>query len=140
MTKIQIPSFTEKIERSDTINPYVFPLLKLSLLNTREHTYLPKSMRMNKDIVVEAIAEEYEMTKEFTHQRIRKRHITEGRQILAYICVFELQMRKTEVGRWLEQDHTTVIHSCKKFQELYKGCNNFKQKVDNIYRRLNLTL
>ena len=95
---------------------------------------------MNKDYIVETIAEEYELSKDFPFVVRRKRIITEARQILSYICVFELQMRKTEVGKWLNQDHTTVIHSCKKFRELYAGCNKFKEKVDSIYRKLNLSL
>jgi len=124
----------------DIISPYVYPIMKLSFLNTRKHVYLPKSMRMSKEYVIEAIAEEYEMSKDFPFEHVRKRNITEARQILSYICVFELQMRKTEVSRWLKQDHTTVIYSCKKFRDLYAGCNKFKLKVDSIYKRLNLSL
>lgn len=95
---------------------------------------------MNKDYVVDIIAEEYELDKEFAFTHKRNRPISEARQILSYICVFELQMRKTEVARWIKQDHTTVIHSCKKFRDLYVGCNKFKTKVDSIYRKLNLSL
>jgi chromosomal replication initiation ATPase DnaA len=125
---------------SEIISPYVYPLLKLSFFNMRNYKFLPKSMRMQKEDVIEAIAEEYEIDKSFAFEVGRVRKNVEARQILSNILVFELQMRKTEVGRYLKQDHTTVIHSCKKFDELYIGCNKFKERVDNIYRKLNLKL
>lgn len=95
---------------------------------------------MNQQDVIDTIAKEYNVDVQFPFIVNRRRELTEARQIMCKIFVFELQMRKTEVARFLKKDHTTVIHACHKFDELYVGCNVFKEKADNIYRTLNLSV
>lgn len=68
----------------------------------------------------------------------RDRYIVEARQILSYIMVKRVKATLEYVGHNMlgGRDHTTVLHSVKKYEALYDTDEFFRDKADRIISKL----
>lgn len=65
--------------------------------------------------------------------RTRKRRLVMPRQIAQFCCFFyRNDMSLTEVGRFFDRDHSTVIHSISVVRDLASVDENFKAKMIEI--------
>ena len=100
-----------------------------------------KANQVTPQLIQEVVALHFKIKNDDMTSKRRIRNVTVPRQIAMFLCRELTDWSLPKIGEVFGgRDHTTVIHSCKKFRELYEGCNKFKHKVDNIYRSLNLTL
>lgn len=69
----------------------------------------------------------------------RKQHIVAARQIFCYVAVEVLKFGKSEIGRMLEQDHTTIIHSCNTVRNWIETGYKEKSNLEFIMHQLMMT-
>lgn len=72
--------------------------------------------------------------------RRRDRYIVEARQILSYVMVKKVRATLDYVGSYVlgGRDHTTIIHSIRKFEALYETDDAFREKADRIFNKLTI--
>lgn len=91
----------------------------MTLIEAREHkpspyVYMcipPTPKYGNIDEVVNVITEKLNVTAEQIRRQDRTKHIREARQMVMAYCTLHLKMPLKQVGKYLNHDHTTVIHA-----------------------------
>jgi len=63
--------------------------------------------------VAYVVCSEFNITINEIRSSYRGRNVAEARQIIAYVCVSFYKIRLREVGKFINRDHSSVIHSCK---------------------------
>lgn len=111
------------------MNPYIIPGLK--------GAKLPIQIFMNKTTpnrIIEVTCDILQIDKELVAKKGRSRQIAEARHIISYIFVKKLGMTLDKVGKEYlgGRDHSTVINSIRKFNNLYETEDEFKNKVYSI--------
>lgn len=125
----------------ELISPYSFPILKHSALNKKKYSYVgEKYITISKEDVVEDVCSVFKVDKEeFLTKRCRKTYLTDPRKLYCHIRVRRMGAKlvtvATEIGIY---DHTTVLHSCKTFEPLFKTDMDYREKCEKVLRRLGL--
>ena len=60
----------------------------------------------------------------------RKRPKVDLVKIFCFHANYNLQLSFTKIGEYLNRDHATVLHACKKYDELYFSDKKFRKKSD----------
>ena len=69
-------------------------------------------------------------------ERTRKRPHVNARIVFSNI-LFERGYSKSEIGRYLNKNHATIIHYCKSFEGYVKTDEGYKQERDNQQKDTN---
>ena len=122
----------------EKISPYVFPILKYIGLPKSTQLYINKKyLVVSKDDVVSEICNVFDITKEeFFDRKSRKHRLVDPRKLYCHIRVFEMGAKKVDVGRDLKTDHTTVIHACNTYRDLYETSLDYRNKCEIVLRKL----
>jgi chromosomal replication initiator protein len=122
------------------ISPYLFPGLKLELLDLRRHPYLKKSkMKMTEEQILKIVGQECGLTKEQIISRSRKREFVESRHISAYVIKRKTRYSLAKIGEGLGgRDHTTIMNSVRKFEDLFETDPVFRGKSENIFYKVGI--
>jgi len=64
--------------------------------------------------------------------RRHARTITYPRQIVCYLIRKHREDSLTQIGRWLNRDHTTILHSCRVIEDGIKSDSHVRDDVENI--------
>jgi len=124
----------------EIISPYVFPILKLSTLSKKKYPYLnDKYLGISIDDVLEEICKEFEIGRdEFFANKCRKHKFVEPRKLYSYIRVFEMGAKKVDVAEEFKTDHSTIIHACRTYENLFKTNSLYRKRCEKVLRRLGL--
>jgi chromosomal replication initiation ATPase DnaA len=123
---------------AEIISPYVFPILKHLMLSKKKYPYIGKRYTaLSKEDVVAEICEEFGMDREeFFKKRSRSYKFVEPRKLYSYIRVFEMGAKKVHVGNEFNTDHSTIIHACKSYIDLFKTDVDYREKCERVLRKL----
>lgn len=123
---------------SEIISPYVFPILKHAALSRTKYPYIGKKyITLSKEDVANEICEEFGIDREtFYENKSRSHRFVEPRKLYSYIRVFEMGARRVHVGNEFGTDHSTVIHACRSYMDLFKTDLNYRNKCENVLRKL----
>lgn len=84
--------------------------------------------------IVNAVAENYNVSVNLMMGRSRPEHVAFPRQVAMYLCRTILGVTFTQVGEWFGgRDHGTVLHACKRIENL---TGSQRQEVMRLAARL----
>jgi chromosomal replication initiator protein len=87
--------------------------------------------------IQKTVAEYYNMRVADLHSKKRNRHITRPRQMAMALAKDLTNMSLPEIGdAFGGRDHTTVIHACRKVEELRQSEAKIGEDFDNLHRLL----
>lgn len=123
---------------TEKISPYIFPGLKLEMLDSSRHPYLkPLKDRMDENQIVKIILERFGITHEMMVSKRRNRELVDVRLVIAYVLRKKLGCTYTHIGHMLgNRDHTTAIHNERKFVDVYETEPGFRRKANNVFDKL----
>lgn len=73
---------------------------------------------VNVDKLIEKVSAEFNVLPEQLKKKSRKRRLVDARSVLFYILHRRLGMGSVEAGKLFNRDHATVLHNCKKVDNL----------------------
>ena len=85
------------------------------------------------DVVVDTICKYFKLNREIIYAKTRKREYAQARQIAMYLSKKYLNIPLSRIGQQIAgRDHSTVIYSCHKVQDLMAVDKAFKADVESI--------
>jgi chromosomal replication initiation ATPase DnaA len=123
------------------ISPYVFPILKNTKVPKAPYFkskmfYSARVSKITKDGVINAIADVYKIDREFYTIKRRNKNLVDARRILCKLLVNELGWTLVAASNLMNNDHTTIIHGIKSFDNLYEVDEGFKDMADLVFDKL----
>lgn len=92
---------------------------------------------MTTEMIVEAICNYFNLNKEQLRSKTRKTEYAQARQIAMYLAKKYLNIPLSQIGQQIAgRDHSTVIYSCHKVQDLMAVDKSFKSNVEAIEEML----
>lgn len=89
------------------------------------------------DNIQKTVAEYFKIRVSDLHSKRRNRSITRPRQIAMALCKELTSHSLPEIGdAFGGRDHTTVLHACRKVEELKEGDQRINEDVSNLLRTL----
>lgn len=88
------------------------------------------------DLIIELVANYYNITIDDIKGKVRTRNIAVPRQIAMYLSRELTKESLPKIGEYFGKDHSTVIHACSKINELVLNDEEIKMNVDNIMNKL----
>lgn len=83
------------------------------------------------DYIIMAVCIALRIDRTQLFSKVRKKRLTDARSICCWY-MRELGMKLVDIGRVFDRDHSTVIHSLKKFEDLNETDREFQQKVYKV--------
>ena len=80
--------------------------------------------------LIKRIVDYYEVSESLLLGKSRKAEIAEARQVLAFCLKNKFYFSFAAIGRMLNCDHTTIMHSCKKIEDLLLTNERIKFMID----------
>ena len=140
MKTICIFELIKKIKNNDMtqknpISPYVFPGLNLKEIDSEKYPFIKTiNKQLTEDELFEIIEEKSGQTRERLMSSSRKRECTDMRKLVSYILKKDFNRTLSSIGKTLgDRDHTTIMHSIKKFYDLYETNANYKKTCNIIF-------
>ena len=100
-------------------------------------TTLPAQQPVTPENIEKAVCDAFGVKLADLQSKSRQRHVTEPRQVAMYLEKTLLDLPYTQIGyRFGGRDHSTVIHSIQKVQELLDAEPSFKARLDSIRAKL----
>lgn len=65
-------------------------------------------------------------------QRNRKKEVVSARHILIWILRKKLMMTCTDIAKYLDLDHTTVLHSVKRVEDQMDVYQDYREDIDDL--------
>jgi len=102
-------------------------------------------IHLSKELILKTICKELEMDfKEVKTRKTRLREYVYARQLYAYFCRIYTNESLTNIGKFINKDHTTIIHSSNQienFKAFDKEIKNHVRKLNNqlTHKMVNLT-
>lgn len=88
---------------------------------------------INTDSIIEVICKHFNLNKDQLYAKSRKREYVQARQIAMYLSKKYLNIPLSKIGMLIAgKDHSTVIYSCNKVQDLMAVDKNFKADIEEI--------
>lgn len=98
--------------------------------------YLTRNKKLSKDKIIDVIASVYELDREFYTIKKRNKNLVDARRILSKLLVNELGWTKVAAAKLMNNDHTSVIHCIKSFDNLYEVDDQFRDMADEVFDKL----
>lgn len=90
------------------------------------------------DLIVEVVAEHYNITPSDIYSKDKSRNISYPRQIVMYLCRKLTELSVTDIGKALgNRDHSTVLHGDEKIQKDIKKDQVISNTVDVLIKKIN---
>ena len=117
--------------------------LELAQEALKDHFAQDNNKEVTPDFIVQIVADQYGIDPGDIKSKKRSQDIALPRQIVMYLCNKCIGMSSTEIGRYLERDHSTVIHGIDKMAEVLaaekkSGKNDITSRIDVIKKKLSL--
>ncbi len=98
------------------------------------------SREVSIDFIQKTVCEYYEMSVEQLRDKTRKRDVVQARQLSMYLAKnFTKNSLKSIGDHFGGRDHSTVIHSCQMVQNMMDIDVEFKKRVKNLERKIQLS-
>lgn len=125
---------------TEKISPYIFPGLKLDMLDSNKHPYLkPLKDRMDENQIIKVVLDKFNISHEMMVSKQRKRFLVDARLVITYILRRKLGCTYTHIGHKIgNRDHTTAIHNERKFIDVYETEVAFRTKANIIFGKLGI--
>ncbi len=88
------------------------------------------------DNIIEEVARTYSVSKEDILSKRKTAEIALARQISVYVTKQITQLSFVAIGNFFSKDHTTIMYTIKKIEDLLKRDPSQKKLVDNIIKNL----
>jgi chromosomal replication initiation ATPase DnaA len=116
------------------INPYVFPGLKISLLEREKFPFINfESIEVTRDEIFDVVCKECSVTKEQLVSECRKRTIVDARKMLCAALKIKHRVTLTEIG---DRDHTSIRHLLLKFKDHCNTDEDFRRKAKSVLNKI----
>ena len=118
----------------ENISPYVYPGMK----NTDEYKKLRrfKRDRITKDEILDIVAKNCCVTASQILSRVRDREVIDARFIFVAVMKREFGHTLKHIGKILNRDHTTIIHSLETFQDRYQQYDEYREVADGVFQEI----
>ena len=100
------------------VHPYIFVGLET---NIKRKLRTSKRLYVNTDEILNIISEEQSISVDSIISRVRHREVVGGRQLFCYIMREKFGFSYTKIGRLIERNHATIMHSNKSHKDNYQG-------------------
>lgn len=87
--------------------------------------------------VVDAVAEEFMIHKRDLLGRYRFQFLLPGRFAL-YKILWLRGNSYADIGRWMDRDHTSIIHGCRRADYMLDKHQWYRTKVDNVMIKIGM--
>lgn len=88
---------------------------------------------LKKNLILEAVIKEYNLTREQLFSPTRKKEISEARQILSFMLKNYGKMKVKDISEFVGKNHSTISQSIKKIEKELTGGNLvLKRRIDDI--------
>lgn len=89
------------------------------------------------DFIQKTVADFFKIDLESMKSKVKKREIVIPRQVAMYFCKRFTQLTLQLIGQSFGgRDHSTVIHALESVEDMMKVDQNFKNQVDELYKKL----
>ena len=78
------------------------------------------------------VCEVFKLTAEQLRSRRRFRNIIDAKSMLCFVLHKKFNLTSTETGSFLNLDHATILHHCKKAEGLIETDKEFKEKFKQL--------
>lgn len=85
------------------------------------------------DTITGVVARAHGLNKNELFTKYRGSNLVEARRHIMYIAKEEYGITCKKIGDWLNLDHSSVVHHCKKHQDLYDVDKNYRDKFDKSH-------
>ena len=83
--------------------------------------------------IIEAVAKEYNLTKDVLISRQKDDKVAEARNIAIYLCMKKTNCSAQEIGEYFgNRDHTTILLAERNVQQKMESDKEFAEKVKRI--------
>lgn len=114
------------------MNFYVIPGLKHQGISAPQRLELLKSRKISLDWLSVLICGYYDITVKELKSKDRHARIVEARHIFCYVSRLCTTHSLLEIGRFLNRDHTTVIHAVQQVRTHSQMEEQFKEHLTDI--------
>jgi len=120
------------------INPYVFPGLKISLLEKEKFPFLNfENIEVTREEIFDVVCKECSVTKEQIVSESRKRTIVDARKMVCAAIKIKHRTTLTEIGELLgNRDHTSIRHLLLKFKDHCSNDDEFRRRAKSVLNKL----
>lgn len=117
------------------MNPYIIPGLKNVKITMK---YFSKLINVPVEVVIKETCDVYKIDTSEIVRRTRKKDVCSARHTICWVLVKKFGMSRSAVAKKVlgGRDHTTIINSLHKFDNLYETEDTFKDKADLILDNL----
>ena len=123
-------SLLAKVERSEVIT------LEIVSRAIKDTPPVQEDKSVTPQLIIAAVAESYAIRAQDILSSSRNREFSVPRQLAIYLTRELCRYSTTKVGEAFGRDHSTVMHACKKTEELLENSNEFKVRVELLRSRL----
>ena len=90
------------------------------------------SRQVNFEMITEAVAEHYNLPADLLFTKVRKREVSDARQVVMYLAKKLAKMPLTTIGLKLDRTHATVIHACNNIENRLATEKKLGSDIDAI--------
>ncbi|MFN0275061.1 MAG: chromosomal replication initiator protein DnaA [Chitinophagales bacterium] len=99
------------------------------------------SREVSIDFIQKAVCDYFEVPVDKLREKTRKRAIVQARQLSMYLSKNFTKNSLKSIGKHFGgRDHSTVIHSCQAIQNLMDTDTKFKESVDDLTKKIQLSI
>jgi len=91
-----------------------------------------ESLAIEPDAIVQVTAARYGITRDQLKGKRRTNSVALPRQIAMYLMRRQTTLSLSEIGRFFDRDHTTVIHACSKIERLMAEDRTMKDTIERL--------
>ncbi len=126
-------------KKDEVINPYVIPgLIREDLpVDTLEKIERLRNNISTREQIIEVIASEVNISIKLLFTSIRESEYVFARNIYTKIQKY-YGKKLTEIGRDIDKDHTTIIHSLKQFDYRYTLEDGYRELANKIFNKVGI--
>ncbi len=97
-----------------------------------------KPREITPQLIIEVVAEHYNLTVDQMVSKKRTNNISNPRQIAMYLCKRMTEYPLDAIGQFLGgRDHSTIIHGANKIENDYMNDEEIKNQIDAIIKKIN---
>ena len=101
-----------------------------------DHIVSAEPLKVSADKIIRAVCSEFGITAEDIRSRSRSVRYTIPRHTASYLIRTKTNMSYPAIGRLFNRDHTSVISSVEKAENMLAADPEYKERVDNILKKI----
>ncbi len=99
------------------------------------------SREVSIDFIQKAVCDYFEVPVDKLKEKTRKRQVVQARQLSMYLSKNFTKHSLKAIGKHFGgRDHSTVIHSCQAIQNLMDTDSKFKESVDDLQKKIQMSI